>query len=300
MIFLRENKKLIWIVLVVLFCLNTITWIIVYDLSRPEALKVIFFDVGQGDAIFIKTPQKHQILIDGGPDLTILEKLAKEIPFYDRTIDLIILSHPEKDHLFGLLEVLKRYEIKNILWTGVVRETPEWGEWQRLIKEEGVEIKIAKAGQKIVLQSSPYIFLEILNPLENLEGQKFENSNNTSIVASLNFFDNSFLFTGDITKKVEQELLIRENSCLNSCKFASLDSDVLKVAHHGSKTSSSLEFLEAVSPETAVIQVGKDNSYGHPHLEVLANLGQFGIQILRTDIDRDIKIISNGVNFTVK
>ncbi len=259
----------------------------------------MFFDVGQGDAIFIEAPKKQQVLIDGGPASAILEKLAKEMPFYDRTIDLVILTHPEKDHLFGLLEVLKRYKIKNILWTGVVRDTSEWEEWKSLIEKEGAEIKIAKVGQRIILKElEPKIFLEVLYPFENLEGEKFENSNDTSIVASLIFNDISFLFIGDITKKVEGELVTRENSCSNSCKFESLDSDVLKVAHHGSKTSSSPEFLKKVLPKIAVIQVG-ENNYGHPHPEVLADLEQFGIKVLRTDKDGDIKFISDGNNFQI-
>ncbi len=286
-----KNKKIVWIVLGVLFCLNLIAWVVVFDLSRPQDLKVVFFDVGQGDSIFIETPQGHQILIDGGPSSAILEKLAKEMPFYDRTIDLIILTHPEHDHYFGLFEVLKRYEVENILWTGVIRDTAEYQEWINLIEKEGANLLIAEAGQKIILQKDPLIFMEILHPFENLAGQEIKNSNDTSIVTHLFFEDISFLFTGDIIKKVEAKLVEQG---------VDLDSEVLKVAHHGSKTSSSLEFLEAVSPEIAVIQVGKDNSYGHPHPEVLANLEQFGIYILRTDIDGDIKIVSDGNNFKLE
>ncbi|PIS40330.1 MAG: hypothetical protein COT32_00315, partial [Candidatus Nealsonbacteria bacterium CG08_land_8_20_14_0_20_36_22] len=116
-------KRIIKFILSILVFLNIIAWTTVFHLSQPRVLKVVFFDVGQGDSIFIETPQRLQVLIDGGPDLTVLEKLAKEMPFYDRTIDLLILSHPEKDHLFGLLEVLKRYKVKNILWTGIIRNT---------------------------------------------------------------------------------------------------------------------------------------------------------------------------------
>jgi len=280
-----KNKKLVWVIFGVLICLNVITWVVIYDLSRVGDLEVVFFDVGQGDAIFIETPQGHQILIDGGPDLTILEKLAAEMPFYDRTIDLIILTHPESDHYFGLFEVLKRYEVENILWTGVVRDTAEWKEWVRLIEEEGAEVRIAEAGQRITIGKSDFpTILEVLHPFENLADQKIKDSNDTSIVARLVFGNVSFLFTGDISKKIEAKLVEQNND---------LDSDILKIAHHGSKTSSSLGFLEQVSPEVAVIHVG-ENSYGHPHPEVLANLEQFGIQVLRTDINGDIKIVSNG------
>lgn len=300
MILNKKSRNIFLLILGFLVCLNLFAWFIIYNLNKTQFLEVVFFNVGQGDAIFIEIPQRQQILIDGGPDSTILEKLAKEMFFYDRSLDLIILTHPEKDHLTGLLEVLKRYKVEYILWTGVVRETSEWEAWEGLIEKEGAQIKIAKAGQRIILRDKePKIFLDILYPFEKLEDKELENSNDTSIVASLVFGDISFLFTGDITKKIERELVIRENSCSNSCKFASLDSEVLKVAHHGSKTSSSQEFLNKVLPGVAVIQVGKNN-YGHPASEVLANLAQFGIEILRTDEKGDIKIFSDGANLKIR
>jgi competence protein ComEC len=311
----RNTRNFVLGVLVVLFSLNILAWIAVFDLSKPQFLEVDFFDVGQGDAIFIETPSRQQILIDGGPDSKILEKLGKEMPFYDRTIDLVILTHPERDHLMGLLEVLKKYKVENILWTGIVRDTAEFKEWLKLIKKEKANIFITRAGQRIIFSMSPDLvdrYIEIFYPFENLEGQLFKDSNNTSIVAKLNFGENSFLFTGDAYQSVEEELIIRENSCSNSCKFATLDSDILKIAHHGSKTSSSEEFLKAVLPELAIISVGKNkdllpdcdnkerNYYGHPSCEVLERLKNFGINILRTDLDGDIKIFSDGENLKIK
>jgi len=279
------KKRITLIIIAVLFFANILVWQIVFDLSRQQYLKVVFFDVGQGDAIFVETPANKKILIDGGPDSIILEKLGKEMPSYGRTIDLMILTHPEKDHMEGLLEVLKRYKIKNILWTGVVRNTIEWQEWSELIQKEGAEIKIAKAGDKIILQAeNPPIFIDILNPEENLEGKEFENSNDTSIVFSLIVGYKSFLFTGDIDSSIEKELTKED-----------IDTDVLKIAHHGSKYSTSEDFLEKTSPETAIITVGKNN-YGHPAPEVLARLNKFGIEFLRTDEKEDIKIISDGKN----
>ena len=277
-----KNKKLVWVILGVLVGVNVLAWVVVRELSSLN-LEVVFFDVGQGDSIFIETPSGFQVLIDGGPDLTVLEKLGEEMSFYDRTIDLLILTHPDRDHLFGLLEVLKRYEIKNILWTGIVKDTAEWKEWKRLIGEEGANIIIAEAGQEIILSEN--IYLSILYPFESLEGQETKYTNDTSIVAELVFNNVSFLFTGDISKKIEKQL--------------STDSDVLKIAHHGSKTSTSLEFLEIVSPELAVISVG-ENSWGHPNPEVLSNLEEFGIDILITKELGDIKIVSDGNNFSIK
>lgn len=328
------TKNFTFLMISSLVVLNVFAWSLVFDLKKDNFLEVNFFDVGQGDAIFIVSPKKHQILIDGGSDSIILEKLGKEMPFYDNTLDLIILTHPEKDHLTGLIKVLKRYKVENILWTGAIRHTLEFKEWEKTIKEEGADIKIAQAGQKIKLQEfNPDIFIEILFPFENLKGQEFKNSNNTSIVSRLVFNKISFLFTGDIHKSEEQEIIIRSNppptnplkengnitfSETNSAspseeviprpwlglvggesKFTSLDSDILKIGHHGSKTSSSREFIEKVSPEIAVISVGKNNRYGHPHQEVLDVLENYGIDILRTDQDGDIKIISDGATIKI-
>lgn len=284
---------------------NILTWVVVFDLSKPHFLEVTFFDVGQGDAIFIETPQRHQILIDGGPDQGILEKLGEEMPFWDKTIDLVILTHPEHDHIAGLIEVLKRYKVENILWTGVVRDTSEYKQWQYLIKEEekqGAQITIAEAAQKVIwLSASPGShpgkqkwlsgYLEILHPFESLEGQKPKNTNNSSVIGRLVFGKNSFLFTGDAYKSVERKLVKKGTKLL---------SDVLKVGHHGSKTSSSQEFIAEVLPQIAVISVGKNNRYGHPHSDTLKILHKYGIKILRTDKDGDIKIFSDGNNFKFK
>jgi len=287
MLSFTKNGKCIRFILGFLVSLNILIWIVVYNLSQPSHLKVFFFDVGQGDSIFIETPKRCQVLIDGGPDLTVLEKLSKEMPFYDKTIDLVILSHPEKDHLFGLLEVLKRYKVKNILWTGVINDTAEYREWEKLIEKEkdlsNAQIKIARSGQRIILEKDPLILIDILYPFDNLEGKKFKEVNDTSIVANLVFKDHSILFTGDISEKIEKKLI--QESKLEK-------EDILKVAHHGSKTSTSEDFLEKIFPSIAVIQVG-ENKYGHPHPEVLARLKKFGIEILITKELGDIKFFFN-------
>lgn len=279
-----KTKNFHLFILIVLFSLNIFAWIVLFDLQKSE-LEVIFFDIGQGDAIFIKTPKSHQILIDGGPPSAILEKLAKEMTFWDRTIDLIILTHPEHDHLAGLIEVLKRYKIENVLWTGVVKDTAEYQEWKKVIEKEKAQTFIARVGQKIIASRT---ILAILYPLENLEGQEVKNSNDTSIVSKLIFGQNSFLFTGDISQSVEKELIGRN----------SLKSTILKVAHHGSKYSNSEDFLKKVSPELAIIQVGQ-NAYGLPSQETLKRLENFGIKSLRTDKNGDIKIISDGKDLTI-
>ena len=267
--------------LAILFFANIFVWLIVYDLENQD-LEVNFFDIGQGDGIFIETPNSYQILIDGGPDSTLLEKLGKEMPFWDRTIDLVVLTHPEHDHIAGLIEVLKRYEVDFVLWTGILRDTGEYREWKNLLEANDLTVKIAQVGQRI---TTPKIFIDVLYPLESLYGQKVKNTNDSSVILRLVYNNNSFLFTGDSGKSIERKLV--KNGLIT-------DTDVLKVGHHGSKTSTSKELLEALTPQIAVVSAGKENRYGHPCQEVLDILGKYAITILRTDQSGDIKIISDG------
>jgi len=286
--FFDKSKKLIPFFIGILFLANILTWLAVFDFSRPKFLEVSFFDVGQGDSIFVETPQGHQILIDGGPGSAVLEKLGKEMPFWDRTIDLVVLTHPDFDHVSGLVEVLNNYKVENILWTGVASDKPEEQEWKAVLEKEKARVVIAQAGEKIIADGAVF---EVLYPFESLEGKAPENLNNSSVVMRLDFGEQSFLFTGDIYKSVENEILQAGEN---------VGSDFLKIAHHGSKNSSASEFIGQVSPEVAIIQVGKDNTYGHPAPETLETLEKYGINILRTDLQSDIKIISNGVDYQIK
>lgn len=281
----KKLSKPIFCILIFLVFGNILAWIAVFSFSGPSRLELIFFSVGQGDAILIETPGKNQILIDGGPGNLILEKLGKRMPFFDRTIELIVLSHPESDHLQGLLEVLKNYKVENIIWSGVKRTTPDFEEWQGLIEKERAKIFYAKAGLKV---SEKNLVLIFLYPFELLAGKFVQNSNETSLVAKLELGKATFLFTGDIPKSIEEELL---------SKYKEADvlfSQVLKVAHHGSKSSTSERFLEKVLPKIAVISAGENNQFGHPHSETLEKLEKYKIQILRTDLQGDIKIVTNG------
>jgi competence protein ComEC len=249
---------------------------------RQPYMEVVFFDVGQGDSAFIETSLNHQILLDGGPDSKVLEKLEREMPLFDRTIDLVILSHPDSDHITGLLEVLKRYEVLNVLWIGVEKDSALLDEWNNLLSIEGANVFIAKRGLNLSFGEAES--LEVFYPAESLEGETIPNMNNSSVGFRLAYGETSFLFTGDIYKEVEEEILT---------SGVSLDSDVLKVSHHGSKSSTAEEFLAAVSPRIAVISCGADNSYGHPHAETLEILNKYGINIFRTDQKGDIKLISD-------
>lgn len=272
--------------------LNILAWQEVFALAGPHYLKVDVLDIGQGDSIFIETPSGRHVLIDGGPDSTVLGKLAERLPFFDRTLDVVMLTHPDQDHLMGLLRVLEKYKINYIVWTGMVRDGANYQQWLGLLaqkQKEGSKIIIASLGMKI---ASGGVAIDIVNPLENLDGKFFGKvGNDTGIVSRLVYGKKSFLFAADIPSAVE-DTLIKNN--------ITIASDVLKVPHHGSKYSSSEAFLRAVHPKLAVISVGASNTYGHPTPEVLQRLQEFGITTLRTDWNGDVNILSDGENITFK
>ena len=268
----KDYKILVFLSLIVL----NIWLFLIFKSLNSEELKVYFFDVGQGDSIFIETKEKKQILIDGGPDNAVIQRLSEAMPFWDRTIDLVILTHPEADHLIGLIEVLKRYKVAAILESGVECEKPHCFSW---LKEKGKEEALniaAKLGQEIVLDENTK--MAILHPFESLNGKKISQANNASVVAKLIFgsLDGgySFLLTGDIEEQVERKLILAG---------INIDADYLKTPHHGSKTSTSGEFLDNVSPLSAFISLGLDNRYGHPHEEVISRLENKSVKYYRTD-----------------
>jgi len=285
------NKKIIILCFVFLFLLNIFAWQEIFSLTSNSALKVDFLDVGQGDSAFIQTPEDHQIIIDGGPDTSVLKKLSAIMPFWDKSIDLVILTHPESDHMQGLLDILKIYKADYILWTGVKKNAAEYDAWISILEKQkkmGAKIIIAHAGQEI---KAGNVLIDTLYPLENMEGKDLKNtSNDTCVVSKLIFGKSSFLFTGDISSAAEKEI---------AGSGENISSDVLKVAHHGSKYSTSDLFLENVKPKIAVISVGAKNTYGHPTSEVLQRLENFGIKILRTDKDGDINLVSDGKNIDI-
>jgi competence protein ComEC len=269
-------------ILLGLLMITVIVWGFVFKESTPNKfLEINFLDVGQGDAIFVETLNKKQMLIDGGPNASVLEKLGRIMPFYDRHIDIILLTHPEQDHINGLIEVLKRYQVGGVVFNGTIRDTAQYQEFINLIKNKKIPIKIVYQGERIDLDNE--ISLDILYPFENLENKKVSDANNNSIVAKLIYKNFELLLTGDIEKSVENKL-IKAN--------VDLTADILKIAHHGSKTSTSEAFLKAVNAIMAVIEVGADNKYGHPHQEVLDRLKN--LIVLQTGVEGSIQILTDG------
>lgn len=252
-------------------------------------LEVDFFDVGQGDAIFIETPSRHQILIDGGPGDRVLEKLGREMSFFDREIDLVVATHGDADHLGGLVEVLRRYKVKKLVFNGYDKQSGLYREFLRVARERGVYPEAVALGEARRLPDG--VELSFLWPEKDLSDSFAKKHNNTGVVARLNYGETSFLLIGDIEGRVEKIL---------TDKNLNLEADVLKIAHHGSKTSTTEEFLRAVAPRAAVISVGGDNSYGHPHPSVLERLGVFGVPVLRTDLQGDIEARSDRATIKFK
>ncbi len=275
--------------LIIIFCLSVFAFSTHSTASQKDGLlKVYFFDIGQGDSIFIEAPNGNQVLIDGGPGNKVLERLGEVMPFYDKEIDLVIMTHPDADHATGLLDVLKRYDVKNVVFSDITTDKSLYYLWKKVVTEEDANIIDPVAGKTIDLGNGTT--LTIIHPLESLIGQTVKDTNNNSVVSMLKYKDLEVLFTADIELKKERKLLV---------EGIDLDADILKVAHHGSKTSTSDEFLSAVSPEIAVIQVGAKNRYGHPTQEVLKRLDNFGIKYYRNDLDGTIKLTSDGEKFQI-
>ena len=246
-------------------------------------LTVAFLDVGQGDAIYIEAPNGNQVLVDGGAGKQVLRALGEVMPFYDHSLDVVIATHPDADHIGGLPFVLDRFAVGAVLEPGVTAETGVYREFEELLAD-GSPIRIlARRGMKLELDQG--VSLDIFFPDQDPTGWE---TNTASIVAQLTYGENEFLLTGDSPIKIEQYLLGRDGEALQS--------DVLKAGHHGSRTSSASEYISAVHPQYAVISAGKDNRYGHPHQEVLDILNKVGAKILRTDELGTIIFQSDGVN----
>ncbi|OGN09047.1 MAG: hypothetical protein A3C61_02180 [Candidatus Yanofskybacteria bacterium RIFCSPHIGHO2_02_FULL_39_10] len=286
-----QNRRLSLIHLVIILCLSVFALSTNSIASQKDGLlKVYFLDIGQGDVIFIESPSGQQVLIDGGPDNKILSKLGEVMSFYDKDIDLVVMTHPDADHASGLVDVLDRYEIKNIVFSDIINDKALYQSWKGAVSQEGADVIDPVAGKVIDLGDG--VTLVIISPLESIVGKtvKEGETNNNSVVVMLKYKDLEVLLTGDLETKGERAIML---------DGINIDVDVLKVAHHGSKTSTSEEFISATTPEVAIIQVGAKNRYGHPTQEVLNRLENFGIKYYRNDVDGDIELVSDGINYQI-
>lgn len=280
----KKNFKYYFVGL--LFLLTLFVWYAVFAETR-DGLLIAFLDVGQGDAIFIEAPNGNQVLLDAGPNNKVLRELSKIMPFYDRSIDMLIESHPDKDHIGGFVEVLRRYNVGLAMEPGVRSKSAAYKELNNLIAKKNIRKILARRGMRVDFGDG--VYLNILFPDRDLSNV---NTNTASIIAKLVYGKTSFLLTGDSPKAIENYLV--------SIDGKRLKSDVLKVGHHGSRTSASELFFGYVSPRYAIILAGKNNRYGHPHKETIDLLNQFEIPILSTINLGTIKIKSDGEKLTVE
>lgn len=271
-----EKKKLIYFLLMILFFAVLILGIVISFSKKTKDLRVNFLNVGQGDAILIQSGD-NQVLIDSGKNgKLILEKLGEQLPFWDRKIELVIITHPDFDHYGGFTEVLKKYQVEGVIKTEAENDTAEWIDFKDKLEKENSKLISATRGTKINFSNGAV--LEIIYPLGAVSPD-IEDKNDSSVVSRLVFGENEFLFTGDLSLEGEQELV---------ASGMDISADVLKVGHHGSRSSTGDKFLDSVRPKEAVISVGK-NSYGHPHREVIERLNQKDITIWQTDKSGNIE-----------
>ncbi|MEM7347187.1 MAG: ComEC/Rec2 family competence protein, partial [Chloroflexota bacterium] len=257
-------------------------------LSLPDGyLHIAFLDVGQGDAILITTPSGRQILIDGGPSATQLNwRLGQEMPFWDRSLDLVVNTHPDADHLAGLVSVLDRYQVDQVLGPNVAAQSQLYQAWERELDEDNLTLIHGYAGMQLPLDEE--LVVEIIHPESSMV---IDGINNHSLVWRLQFGEVSFLLPGDIEKSVENRLVSEQ-------KIRAVT--VLKSPHHGSKTSSTDLFLDQVDPQLVIISVGAENRFGHPAPEVLQRYTERGLTVLRTDQHGTIELITDGERLWVE
>ncbi len=270
---MAKRKPIYFLIFILSIISLILAGIILYE--KSQKLKIVFLDVGQGDAILIEKGS-NQILIDGGAtEQRELAELGKYIPFWDRNIEIVMATHPDQDHIGGLLGVLKNYTVSEVIDNSAHSDSLVYASYQKIIEEKKIERLRGSEGMNIKLDD---MLLAILYPGPDLVDNP-KDTNADSLVAKLTYHKNSFLFTGDFPTEEDAKI------------FASgedLSATVLKVAHHGSKYATSEEFLDKVKPREAVISVGKNNRYGHPAQEAIDRLKARGIIIKRTDELGDI------------
>jgi len=279
-----DNKSR-WFILGILclFFVIIFAFYINFFINQAHHFSVDFFDVGQGDATLIQFENGEKMLVDCSINEQILSKLGEALPFFDRTIDYLLITHPDNDHYGGCPAVLKRYNVKHIITNGVQKiGDPLWDAFEKYYQSENADYKIINGQDQLKVGDNHFIFL---SPDDDLQMDKNKmDGNNSSIVFLLENNIGRFLFTGDMEIPLEAALL-KKYCDVGSCSF--LRADYLKVGHHGSDSSSSDAFLSAVMPKYAVISVGP-NKFGHPSLRILRKLDRIGAKIWRTDLKDDI------------
>ncbi len=265
-----------------LFFATGLIWYAVFRENRQGLMTVAFLNVGQGDSILIDSPAGNQMLVDGGPDKSVLARLNEILPFYDRTIDVVLATHPDQDHIAGLVDVLSNYKVSYVVMTEATSSTAVFQSLLAAAQKSGAAVVRPRRGMVIHLGGGADF--RIIFPDRDMAGQT--DTNLASVVGRAELGKESFLLTGDSPQAIEHYEVSLDPKILKS--------DVLKPGHHGSDTSGSAEFIGVADPEYAVLSVGKDNIYGHPKQSTLDTLNQFGVKILRTDEQGTIVFKTDG------
>ncbi len=281
-----NRKYLKYLLLFSLIILMVFIWFSIFTHKDNKYLKVVFLDVGQGDSIYIEAPNGNQLLIDGGPDARVLSKLSKVMPFADRSIDMVLVTHPDLDHIGGLPSVLSNYKVSSIVENGASSESDVYSILEEKVQKKNINKVVAKRGMRLLLDKERNIYFDILYPDRDIGAL---DSNDGSIVGKLVYGDKSFMLTGDASLYVENIIEWNESKSITK-------SNVLKLGHHGSRTSNGELWLEEVKPDYAIISVDKNNKYDHPHKEVLDRLSSLKILYLSTANMGNITFKTDGVN----
>ena len=282
--FYHIREYIRWYILLSLCILNIVLWNVILHEDSKGILTFSVLDIGQGDALWIESPSGIQVIVDGGPNKNLMKEISHVTPWYDRHIDMIVVTNPDKDHYEGFIPLMKKYSVDVILESGTLSLTPEYSVLEKEITDRKIPKVLARRGQIVDLGFGAY--LEILFPDRDVS---LLSSNDGSIVMRLVYGQTSVLLQGDSTAKIEHYLVGLDQGELNST--------ILKIGHHGSKTSTTEEYINYVRPKWAVISSGKNNSYGHPHKEVLDTMNKFSIPVLDTCNNGRITFHSDGKNF---
>lgn len=275
-------RKYALLAIVILLALSNVYIFYLDQQASHRGLTFKMFDVGQGDALFIESPTGTQILVDAGPPNKLRNSLARSMPFFDKKIDAIIITNPDADHIAGFINVLKYYKVGQVFESGTFNESKMYQNLKNEIVTKNIPNTLARRGMRLDIGGGAVI--DILFPDRDVSDWT---TNDGSVVVRLSYGATSVMLTGDSTTMTEQ-VILSENPP------QALKSTILKVGHHGSRTSTSLDFVKIVAPTYAVISNGKNSRYGHPHKETLDTLSSLGVKILRTDTLGEIIMKSDG------
>lgn len=284
----KNINTIIKLILIFLLLLNFSYWTQYFSFkSKGGLMEVTMLDIGQGDSILIKTPNNFYGLIDAGKVNFILDELSEQMPFNYKKLDFVIMTHPDADHVEGYIEILKRYQVDKVFIQKNLKENELLAEIEKILKEKNID---NYALSELTDFSIDEVEFDVTWPKSINSIYEIEDSNELSTAIKISYKNFDMFSAGDLGGEFELESIEQINS---------KDIDVLKVGHHGSKSSSSIEALELLQPEISLISVGLNNSYGHPAGEIIENLNKVNSEIFRTDIDGRVNLATNGYNIKI-